>query len=84
MYEFSKWRSVEYFDPYGVFINETNDFGIEYFLSKSEIFCEDQGALLNIFNSDSTLILKLVQFLLRKRGEARFNFNIGLSNKTLL
>ena len=78
MYEFSKWRSVEYFDPYGVFKNETNEFGIEYFLSKSEVYCEDQGTMLNVFDPDSTNILKLVQFILRKREEARFKFNIGL------
>ena len=83
MYEFSRWRSVEQFDPYSHFKNETNDFGIEYLLSKSKEPCEDQGTVLNVFDPDSTNILKLVQFILRKREEERFNFNIAFVKKKL-
>ena len=77
MFEFPKWRTVEQFDPYGYFKNGTNDFGREYLLSKSKVFCENQGSLLNVFDPVSTDILKLVHFIQRKKEEERFNFNLS-------
>ena len=76
MFEFPKWRRVERFDPYGDFKNETNGFDREYLLSKSKVFCENQGSLLNVSDPDSTHILKLVHFILRKKEEERFNLNL--------
>ena len=76
MYELPKWRSVERFDPYGLFNNETNDFGREYLLSKSKVFCENHGSLLNVFDPDSALIIFLVQIIQRKKDQERFHFKL--------
>ena len=73
MLTYSRWRSVERFDPWKNF-NQTKDFGLEFLLSQSKEFCESQGTLLNIFDPYSTIIMKLVKVILRKTEAVRLSY----------